>query len=572
MKKTLKILIPIVLVLTIILSCCWYLFSYDQEFTRDALVSIARFCENKGYNSTATWFYNCAYAQLGDNDSVAIELAQQYKKSGNYTKAEYTLRNAIQDGGGIDLYIELCAIFVEQDKLLDAVNMLGNITDTSIKEQLEQMRPLAPTSSHESGQYNQYITVSVSATSGTLYVSKDGEYPSIHTDRYIDPIALDEGENRMYAVCVADNGLVSPLSVFGYTIGGIIKPVTFADPAVETLVRELLMIEAPTVINTNDLWKIKEFTVPANAKDYSDIALMTYLEKLTIEKAASSQLTKLSGLSELIELRINDSDLSHDELTAIGNLPKLKLLTLSDCGLSAITPLAKATQLEYLDLSSNAVRNLEPLNQLTNLKELHLQHNAVESLSGLSSLKALTTLDVSYNALTSLDGIFALNTLTYLNAEHTAITQVTGIGTLSALQDLNLKANKLSDISETAACVELRTLNIAENSITDITKLNQLVLLETLNFSMNSVTTIPTWSKNCALVTIDGSNNKIKSLEPLSGLKSLNKVYMDYNADISSVNELAKCPLLVEVNVYGTKVKSVSELTKQSVIVNYNPV
>ena len=572
MKKTLKILIPIVLALTIILSCCWYLFSYDQEFTRDALVSIARFCENKGYNSTATWFYGCAYAQLGDNDSVAIELAQQYKKSGNYTKAEYTLRNAIQDGGGIDLYIELCAIFVEQDKLLDAVNMLGNITDPAIKEQLDQMRPQAPSSSHESGQYNQYITVEFTAPKGTLYVSNDGEYPSVNSDHYTSPIALGEGENRMYAVCVAENGLVSPLSVFGYTIGGIIKPVTFADAAVEALVREQLMIEQPTVINTNDLWKIKEFTVPKDATNYSDIALMTYLEKLTIEDAASGQLTNLSGLSELTELQITNSSISHDELTAIGNLPKLKSLVLSDCGLSSVAPLEKATVLERLDLSSNAVRNLEPLSKLSGLKELYLQHNAIESLDALASLNSLTVLDVSYNALTAIDSVFSITTLTHLNAEHNTITQVSQIGTLSALQHLNLNANSLTEISAVSGCAELITLNIAENSLKDITKLSQLIKLETLDFSMNSVTTIPSWSKNCALVTINGSNNKIKSLEPLSGLKSLNKVHMDYNSDISSVSELAKCPLLVEVNVYGTKVKNVSELTKQSVIVNYNPV
>lgn len=572
MKKTLKILIPIILVLTIIVSCCWYLFFYDQEFTRDALVSVARFCENQGYHRAATWFYDCAYAQLGDNDSVAIELAQQYKKSGNYTKAEFTLRKAIQDGGGVNLYIELCATFVEQDKLLDAVNMLGNITDPSIKEQLNEMRPQAPVSSHESGQYNQYITVEFTGSEGTLYVSGDGEYPSVKTDLYTVPISLIEGENRMYAVAVADNGLVSPLAVFGYTIGGIIKPVTFADPAIETSVRELLTIPEPTVINTNDLWKIKEFTVPTSTRDYSDIALMTYLEKLVIENAVGNQLSSLSGLSELTELRVTGSSVSAEELTAIANLPKLKKLTLSNCSLSSITPLEKAVSLEYLDLSENAIRDLEPISNAKALKELYLQHNAVDNLETLSGLSVLSKLDISYNAITSLDSISTVTALTYLNAEHNSIEQISQIGSLSILHYLNLSANNLSDISAVSACAELTELYIAENSIKDISALSQLIKLETLNFSNNSVTTIPTWSKNCALIIIDGSSNKIKSLEPLSGLKSLNKVYMDYNSDISSVNELAKCPLLVEVNVYGTKVKNVSELTKQSIIVNYNPV
>ena len=129
MKKTIRILLPVFLVLIIVASSCWYLFVYDREFTRDMLVSFARMSENQGNHGIATWFYNQAYSQAGDNDSVAIELAQQHKKSGNYTKAEYTLSNAIADGGGITLYIELCKIYVEQDKLLDAVNMLNKSFD-----------------------------------------------------------------------------------------------------------------------------------------------------------------------------------------------------------------------------------------------------------------------------------------------------------------------------------------------------------------------------------------------------------------------------------------------------------
>jgi hypothetical protein len=47
---------------------------------------------------------------------------------------------------------------------------------------------------------------------------------------------------------------------------------------------------------------------------------------------------------------------------------------------------------------------------------------------------------------------------------------------------------------------------------------------------------------------------------------------MEYNEEISSVKALAKCPNLIQVNVFGTKVRDVSSLTDQSIIVNYNPV
>ena len=83
---------------------------------------------------------------------------------------------------------------------------------------------------------------------------------------------------------------------------------------------------------------------------------------------------------------------------------------------------------------------------------------------------------------------------------------------------------------------------------------------------------MPTWSKDSALVAINGAHNKVTTLEPLSGLKCLNNVNMDYNEQIKSVDELADCPVLIRVDVYGTKVTDVEALTKQSIIVIYNEV
>ena len=72
-------------------------------------------------------------------------------------------------------------------------------------------------------------------------------------------------------------------------------------------------------------------------------------------------------------------------------------------------------------------------------------------------------------------------------------------------------------------------------------------------------------------MTIDGTNNLLDSLDNLAGLENLNNVLMDYNADITSVDALASCHLLMQVNVYGTQVSEVSKLTDQGVLVSYNP-
>ena len=127
MKKFFKVIIPIILVLAILACLGWYLFIYDRDFTRDILLQGARYFDDKGNHSISGWLYDQAYEQADNNDAVAIELAEQHKADGNFTKAEYTLTKAISDGGSTELYVALCKTYAEQDKLLDVVKLLDAV-------------------------------------------------------------------------------------------------------------------------------------------------------------------------------------------------------------------------------------------------------------------------------------------------------------------------------------------------------------------------------------------------------------------------------------------------------------
>ena len=575
MNKAIRIIIPLVLILAIVICTGWYLFIYDRAFTRDILLYTARQLEENGKHNASTWFYNSAYKQAGNSESVAIELANQYKAIGNYTKAEYTLSKAIADGGGVDLYIALCKTFVEQDKLLDAVNMLNNVTNKNIKAQLDSLRPAAPpctpNPSTSGAFYTQYITVTVSADNGTLYVSSNGEFPSINKDAYKEGITLKDGENIIYAIAVAENGLVSPTAIFGFTVGGVIKEMDFADPAVEAAIREKLGVTADKVLFTNDLWTITDFTLPAEAENLSDLKHLAFLEKLTISNSVSGQLSNLSGLANIKELTITDMAVNADEIALIGRLPNLQKLTANNCSLSTISGLEFAKNLTHLDLGNNAIRDIAPLSKLVNLQSLTMKQNALNDLSALSTLNALTVLDVSNNNLTTISPIATITGLKSLDVSNNSLEEIASVQQLTNLEYLSIACNGISDVDSIAACVKLTKLDISTNDISDISELSVLDRLETFNFSYNSVTKIPEWDADCALVNIDGSYNKIKTLEPLGGLKKLNNIYMDYNKDISSVKALANCPMLIQVNVYGTKVTQVGVLTTQSIVVNYDP-
>ena len=571
MKVFLKIFVPIVLTIAIIMGIGWYLLVYDKDFTRDMLLHGARHFESQGNMNAASWFYDRAYEQGNGSDEIAVELAQQYIDSGNYTQAEVTLNRAIKDGGGLPVYVALCKAYVEQDKLLDAVDLLDKIPDETIKEQLNALRPTAPNTLQAPGFYNQYISVTVESPDNQLYVSADGEYPSVHDDAYTAPITLQDGENVLYAIAVSDTGLVSPLTILGYTVGGVIQEVVFEDTAIEQTVRYMLNAADDKILYSNDLWSIKEFTVPEDAASYADLRHMAFLEKLAVSNGVSGQLQVLSNLSNLKSLQITDTNISADELQIIGCLTALESLTLNGCSLSTTAGLQGLTSLQYLDLGNNAIRNISALSSMTELKELIMNRNALQDLSPLSSCTVLTKLDISHNSVSSISPVAGIPMLSYLDISYNQLADISQLSGVKSLTELRCSNNTIADISSLAACTALTYLDVSNNSITSVEAVSTINSITHLNFSHNQVAELPVWSSSSNLVTIDGSYNQISDLSGLKDLQCVNNILMDYNENIKSIDVLSGCPTLIQVNVYGTKVKDVKKLTDQSIIVNYNP-
>ena len=570
MKRILKGFIPLILGLVILVSIGWYLLEYDREFTRDILISQARHFDSMGNASFAAKLYDLAYDYTGKDEDVAIELANQYRNDGNYTKAEYTLTNAIADGGTVDLYIALSKTFVEQDKLQDAVAMLSSISDPAVKAQIDQLRPAAPAPNLEPGFYNEYIHVEFASVPGKIYFTTDGEYPTISREPYADPIALEGGETIIYAVNVDSNGLVSPLTVVGYTVSGVIEEAEFTDPVIEEAIRAQLGMEEEDILMTDRLWSVTEFTVPEGAQSLADLSLLPYLEKLTIRDFQLDSLTYLSALTYLKELDLSESRFPASELKVIAGLPRLEKLSLAQCSLSTIADLAGAMNLKYLDVSSNTLRNLEPLIPMSTLEELYLQHNAVTSLEALSALTGLRKLDVSYNSVTNLSPLAACASLSWLHAGHNAISDLTGMDTFGALTHLFLDNNQLTSAYTLSKLSGLEELDLSHNNIRVVGSLGKLNNLVKLNISYNDVYELPKWNSSSLLSVLDASHNHVENVLPLISLENLTYLYLDYN-QIWGLDPIAGCYRLVMVNAYGNHIKDVSALTERNIIVNYDP-
>ena len=570
MRKILRFVVPLLLALLVVSSIFWYLFIYDRAFTRDILLKEARVNDARGNSALSAWFYKMAYSHSGNDEDVALELAEQYRSDRNFTKAEVSLSQAISSSPSAALYTALCRTYVAQDKLMDAVALLGNIPDQGIRAQLDAARPSAPTAVQDPGFYNTYISVELSTSSGTIYYTTDGEYPSVNSQPYTEPIKLPLGETVLRCISVDSSGLVSPVSVLGYTVGGVVEPAIFMDADVEFALRDALGITRTESLYTNDLWTITEFTVPAQAWTLEDLPKLTHLESLTIQNLPNGSLQDLAGLTELKSLDISGCRFSPSELRVLEKLPNLQKLVLSNCALSTIADLENLTGLTYLDVSNNTIRNLEPLMGMSEMKELYLQLNAVTSLDILAYMYNLEKLDISFNSVSSLIPLAQCGKLNWLNASNNTISNVNGIANLQLLSHLALDYNQLSDVSQLGACVQLKELSFANNSVYDISTLASLVNLEIFDFSYNNVSALPSWPQNCSLRIIQGNHNQVNSLYSLGGMPNLTFVAMDYNR-LTDVSNLASCVSLVQVNVYGNTISDVSALTQHSIIVNYDP-
>ena len=521
--------------------------------------------------SRAVTFYEIASDLDPENPEYSLALADASIADGNYTKAERYLVNAIRIAPSAELYCKLSAVYVSQDKLLDAQEMLDNINDPAISSQVDALRPLAPTLSHESGEYDEYISIELQSQNGSIYYSLDEQYPSTAGSLYDEPIVLVTGENHLSAIVVDENGLVSSLVTADYLIYGVVEEVTFASAELEAYVRDSLYLARTAPITTQDLWAFTELTLSSDITDYSDLRYFVNLTSLTIQESSVEDYSFLAYTPELRSLDLYDSTVTTEAMALIGTLSKLETLNLSSCGLSNISALAGNTALVSLDLSENSVSDLSPLSGMELLTDLNLRSNAISSLEALRGLSALVALDISENNISDLSALESCVKLETLHADGNTISSLDVLASMPKLSVLSLSRNVIADISALSACTALTRLEVSENQLSSVDVIAELDSLTYLDASYNAITALPPLEDTAPLQQINVAYNQIEDISTLAGLISLYYVNVDYNENLEDIECLAACYLLAKVDAFGTKVTEVTKLLDMSVIVNYDP-
>ena len=180
-------------------------------------------------------------------------------------------------------------------------------------------------------------------------------------------------------------------------------------------------------------------------------------------------------------------------------------------------------------------------------------------------------LDISENSVTTLTPLMNCASLININACGNQLTEIYVAYNLISLQHILIARNSVADLSPLASCPNLTYVDASQNAVTDISFMGALANLTYVDVSHNAITAIPALPEGARLQQFYASYNQLSDISPLVGLQELTYVDIDYNTEVEEIESLAACPLIVQVDAFGTKVSSVTALTNMGAIVNFDP-
>ncbi len=268
---------------------------------------------------------------------------------------------------------------------------------------------------------------------------------------------------------------------------------------------------------------------------------------------------KLEG--KIIGLPLDEANIKHIDLTAVGRVKRLKRLSLSKNQIEEIdlSPLSSCKNLETLILSNNHLKHVDltPLGSCKKLKDLRLDNNQLEVLdfsvlgscsdlrsiwvhanklkninfTGLGSCKNLDTIWAMENLLEEVDfgPLGSCSSLKALWFDKNEIREIDfrPLRTCENLESLRFGANQLQtiDLSPLRSCLNFGGLSLSKNQLThlDLTPLREARRMRSLSLQHNQLIEIDLGplSSSCDFTDVYLSDNELEHID-LSPLKSMN--------------------------------------------------
>lgn len=264
----------------------------------------------------------------------------------------------------------------------------------------------------------------------------------------------------------------------------------------------------------------------------------------------SGALTELSAMEQLSSLTLDNCQGDLD-LAAIGGMPNLKILTITNCGLTDQQIAAfSGEKLNTLDLSGNKLTAAPDIASLPAVTKLSLAGNEMDSLESLVPWTSLQALDVSGTGIRSLAGLEGHQNLKKLYAANNQISDLEALRDLIFLTDLDLSNNDITSLSPLIYCQQLTAVSLRGNQ--------KCGDLETLSASGGTL-------KSLDLSGITG----VESPEFFQHFAALTRLYWE-DGDLTSCAGLERCVSLECLSLPGNQISDISSLANLDSLVHLN--
>ncbi len=215
---------------------------------------------------------------------------------------------------------------------------------------------------------------------------------------------------------------------------------------------------------------------------------------------------------------------------------KLKQVTqkqrLDMSGISAIItlePLSEMSDLTWLDISGTSIEDLSAVRNLNKLKVLRANSTMIDDISALKYNITLEELEVANTNVEDLSVLTSLHGLQKLNLAETQVDRVSHLKHCPNLISLNLSGTRIANIGFLQDLLQLKALDISNTTIRDLSPVSNLKDLQSLNISGSAVSNLQPLSELQNLRELYCSNTTVRDLSPLKSNRRLSKIYCDHS-------------------------------------------
>ncbi|MFP6642552.1 MAG: leucine-rich repeat domain-containing protein [Candidatus Latescibacterota bacterium] len=323
-------------------------------------------------------------------------------------------------------------------------------------------------------------------------------------------------------------------------------PITFADPTVEFVLRDLVGVAEGDLL-TGDVDGIT--TLNLSGLNISLLDGLQHFTSLTTLSLTDNLIVDLSPLQGLANLKT--VTLAANEVRDIEPLVDNPALANGSSVILVGNPLSILSRTTYVttmqDRGATVTADAFAVTFADSLLEVAVRAALMQPTGDLLhlDLETVTTLDVAADSIADLSGIEFMRSLVELDLRDNEITSISKLSSLQKLQVLDLSGNAIGSFSPLTGLTAMRELRLSGTGMTSVSPLSNLTSLEILFLNLNSHDSISGLVDLTAMQQLNLRDNNIADLSVLLGMGALTDVWLEGNPLDSNASDTV-IPTLID--------------------------